>query len=169
MVQFTEIYDVYSLTYEYKDYMWKDYAANGNGICIEFDVGNYDYLYPVEYLEKASIDFDKMIISGINNGDLNFAIIPWVIKNPYNNTSNMDSIKEKEVRILYCSYDLGEVNNGKLEMNIKERLGYKGIAKPYVDFNLNISKVIFGNKCNHELVNELKAYLTANKIAYTCL
>ena len=40
----------------------------------------------------------------------------------------MDSTKEKEVRMLYCPYDLGEVNGGTIEMNIKERLGYKGIA-----------------------------------------
>lgn len=90
---FTQMYDVYSLTYECQDYMWKDYASNGNGICIEFSVGGYDYLYPVEYLDKESIDFNKMIISGINNGDFAFAIIPWVIKNPYNVTLNMDSTK----------------------------------------------------------------------------
>lgn len=166
---FTEMYDVYSLTYEYQDYMWKDYASNGNGICIEFSVGDYDYLYPVEYLEKENIDFDKMIISGINNGDFAFAIIPWVIKNPYNITLNMDSTKEKEVRMLYCPYDYGEVNGGTIEMNIKERSGYSGIAKPYVDFGLNISKIILGDKCNSELIKELKVYLNANGINYTYL
>lgn len=166
---FVEMYDVYSLTYEYHDYMWKDYASDGNGICIEFDVGNYDFLYPVEYLEKSSIDFDKMIISGINNGDFAFAIIPWVIKNPYNRTSNMDSTREKEVRMLYCPYDLGEVNGGRLEINIKERSGYKGIAKPYADFDLNISKVIIGDKCNDVLVQDLKECLTANGITCTYL
>ncbi len=53
---FTEMYDVYSLTYEYHNYMWKDYASNGNGICIEFNVEDYDYLYPLEYLEKENIE-----------------------------------------------------------------------------------------------------------------
>lgn len=71
---FTEMYDVYSLTYEYQDYMWKDYASNGNGICIEFEVGDYDYLYPVQYQEKSGIHFDDMIISGINNGDFAFVL-----------------------------------------------------------------------------------------------
>lgn len=166
---FTQMYDVYSLTYECQDYMWKDYASNGNGICIEFSVGDYDYLYPVEYLDKENIDFNKMIISGINNGDFAFAIIPWVIKNPYNVTLNMDSTKEKEVRMLYCPYDLGEVNGGTIEMNIKERLGYKGIAKPYVDFDLSISKIIFGDKCNSKLIEELKSYLNTKGIGYTYL
>ena len=93
--------------------MWKDYASNGNGICIKFSVWDYDYLY--------------------------------------------------------CPYDLGEVNGGTIEMNIKERLGYKGIAKPYVDFDLNISKIIFGNKCNSQLIEELKSYLNDNGISYTYL
>lgn len=165
----TEMYDVYSLTYEYQNYMWEDYASNGNGICIEFNVGDYDYLYPVEYLEKANIDFDKIIISGIKNGNTTLSIIPWVIKNPYNRTANIDSTKEKEVRILYCPYDLGEVNGGRIEMNIKERMGYKGIAKPYADFGLSISKVIIGNKCNRELRYELESYFNSKGIAFTYL
>lgn len=90
-----------------------------NGICIEFDVGNYDYLFPIEYLEKINIDFDKMIITAINNWDPTLGIIPWVIKNPYNITSNIDSTKEKEVRMLYSPCYLGEVNSGIIEMNIK--------------------------------------------------
>lgn len=101
--------------------------------------------------------------------DFAFAIIPWVIKNPYNVTLNMDSTKEKEVRMLYCPYDLGEVNGGTIEMNIKERLGYKGIAKPYADFDLNISKIIFGNKCKNQMIEELKSYLNAKGISYTYL
>ncbi len=49
---FTQMYDVYSLTYECQDYMWKDYASNGNGICIEFSVGDYNYpeLFTEQYL-----------------------------------------------------------------------------------------------------------------------
>lgn len=166
---FTEMYDVYSLTYAYQDYMWKDYASNGNGICIEYEVGNYDYLYPVQYQKKSEMDFNEMIISGINNGDFTFAIMPWVIKNPYNETANMDSTKEKEVRILYCPYDLGEINAGRLEKNIKEKLGYKGIAKPYADFGLRISKVIFGNKCDNIIRSELETYFRSRKINYIYL
>lgn len=165
----TEMYDVYSLTYEYQNDMWEDYASNGNGICIEFNVGDYDYLYPVEYLEKANIDFDKMIISAITGGNFDLAIIPWVIKNPYNSTSNMDSTKEKEVRMLYCPYDLGELNRGRIEMNIKERLHYTGIAKPYTDFKLSISNIIIGNKCSNEIADELELFCSVNGILCTYL
>lgn len=160
----TEMYDVYSLTYEYQDYMWEDYASDGNGICVEFNVTNYDYLYPVEYMEKVNIDFDKMIISAINGEICALSIIPWVVKNPYNYSVNIASEREKEVRILYCPYDLGEVNGGRIEMNIKERLGYKGIAKPCTDFGLEFSKVIFGSKCSAELRCELERCFGAQGI-----
>ena len=165
----TEMYDVYSLTYEYQKSMWQDYAAGGNGICIEYNVGDYDYLYPVEYLEKTDIDFEQMIISAITGKNLALAIIPWVIKNPVNITANMDSTKEKEVRMLYCPYDLAELNSGRVEMNIKERLHYKGIAKPYTDFELSVSKIVIGNKCCYDTVKELEIFCDANGISYTYL
>lgn len=162
----TEMYDVYSLTYMYQEYMWDDYAANGNGVCIEFEVGDYDYLYPVEYCDKSKIDFTRMIISALKQSGMELSIIPWVVKNPYNQTANMDSTKEKEVRMLYCPYDLAEFNGGTINYNIKERRGYKGIAKPYKDFNLKISRVIIGNKCEKKHILELQQYFDANSINY---
>ena len=109
------MYDVFSLTYSYENYMWDEYASNGNGICIEYNIQNYDYLYPVEYCDKRKIDFTKMIINSLKNGGAELAIIPWVIKNPYNKTAQMYSTKEKEIRILYCPYDLSEFKNGIIE------------------------------------------------------
>lgn len=162
----TEMYDVYSLTYMYQEYMWDDYAANGNGICIEFEVGDYDYLYPVEYCDKSKIDFTRMIISALKQSGMELSIIPWVVKNPYNLTVNMDSTKEKEVRMLYCPYDLAEFNSGTISYNIKECRGYKGIAKPYKDFKIKISRVIIGNKCEKKYILELQQYFDANSINY---
>lgn len=162
----TEMYDVYSLTYMYQEYMWKDYGANGNGICLEFEVGDYDYLYPVEYRDKSKIDFTRMVISALNQSGMELSIIPWVVKNPYNGTANMDSTKEKEVRILYCPYDLAEFNGGTIDYNIKELRGYKGIAKPYNDFLLKISKVITGDKCDVKYIFELQQYFDAHNINY---
>lgn len=42
--------------------------------------------------------------------------------------------------MLYCPYDLAEFNGDTLVYNIKERMGYKGIANPYRDFELKILK-----------------------------
>lgn len=160
----TELYDVYSLTYTYQEYMWDCYADSGNGICVEFNVGNYDYLYPVEYCDKTKINFTQMVVSALTKGGTELSIIPWVMKNPYNHTANMDSTKEKEIRMLYCPYDLEELNGGEINYHIKERLGYKGIAKPYTDFDLTISKVIIGDKCSRELILDLQTFFDSHGI-----
>ena len=160
----TEMYDVFSLTYSYENYMWDEYASGGNGICVEYNIQNYDYLYPVEYCDKRKIDFTKMVINSVKNGGAELAIIPWVIKNPYNETAQIDSTKEKEIRILYCPYDLSEFNNGRLEYNIKERMNYKGISKSYKDFDLRINRIIIGNKCSVNNQNEVLNYGKNNNI-----
>ena len=160
----TEMYDVFSLTYSYENYMWNEYASGGNGICVEYNIQNYDYLYPIEYCDKRKIDFTKMVINSLKNGGAELAIIPWVIKNPYNETAQIDSTKEKEIRILYCPYDLSEFNNGRLEYNIKERMNYKGISKSYKDFDLRINRIIIGNKCSVNTQNEVLHYGKNNNI-----
>lgn len=99
-----------------------------------------------------------MVINSLKNGGAELAIIPWVIKNPYNETAQIDSTKEKEIRILYCPYDLSEFNNGRLEYNIKERMNYKGISKSYKDFDLRINRIIIGNKCSVNNQNEVLNY-----------
>lgn len=163
----TEMYDVFSLTYTYGNYMWDEYASGGNGICVEYNVGNYDYLYPVEYCDKSTIDFTKMVINALKNRELGLAIIPWVIKNPYNETAKIDSTREREVRMLYCPYDLAEFNGGRLEYNIKERRGYKGIAKPYTEFDMSIAQIFVGNRCSEDIKNEVLHYAEKSKIKVT--
>ena len=71
---------------------------------------------------------------------------------------------EKEVRMLYCPYDLAEFNNGRLEYNIKERMDYKGIARPYTDFGMNITKIIIGDKCSDAVQKEITYYGEINNI-----
>lgn len=66
----------------------------------------------MEYLEKTDIEFEQMIISAITGKDIAFAIVLRVIKSLINITANMDSTKEKEVKMLYCPYDLAELNSG---------------------------------------------------------
>ncbi len=105
-----------------------------------------------------------MVINSLKNGGAELSIIPWVIKNQYNKTSNLDSTKEKEIRMLYCPYDLAEFNNGILEYDIKERMRYKGIAKLYTDFNMAISQIMIGSKCSEKIKRELMCYCETNKI-----
>ena len=59
-----EIYDVCSLTYSCENYMWKAYSNNSRGICLVFNVIDYDMLYPVEYVDKNKVDYTEMLIEG---------------------------------------------------------------------------------------------------------
>ena len=47
-----------------------------------------------------------------------------------------------------------------------KRMGYKGIAKPYNDFKLKITRVIIGDKCRIDHVSKLQKYLESNNINY---
>ena len=157
-----EIYDVCSFTYQYQDYMWREYANDGNGICLEFEVSDLDMLFPVEYKKKNEIDFNKMIIRSFSNfnksqnGTLNndpLSLYPWVVKNPQN--GSLDSTKEKEVRILYSPYDNMEFNNGIIDEKIKEIKKYHGLNVDYEKINLRLKRIIVGAKCDTLLMNKI--------------
>lgn len=62
-----------------------------------------------------------MIIYALKHSGMELSNILWVVKNPYNQTVNMDFTKEKEARMLYCPCDLVEFNGGAISYNIKER------------------------------------------------
>jgi len=38
-----QMYDVCSFTYKLEEYVWEEYGGDGNGICMVFDVLDYDY------------------------------------------------------------------------------------------------------------------------------
>lgn len=159
--------DILSLTYEYQEYMWKTYASNGNGICIEYDVINYKDMFPVAYIDKLGIDYNKMVINAIKYGKVKeLSIIPWVIKNPYNVTSDLDSTMEKEVRVLYSPFDEDELNDGRVYPTVKDDLGYKGIAVPCEKVGLKISKVVIGDKCDNHIVQAFTGHINKERIEY---
>lgn len=108
--------------------MWREYASGGNGVCVEYNVRDFDFLYPVEYCDKSAIDFTQMIIVAIKNERMALSIIPWVVKNSYNSNAGIDLTREKEVRILYCPYDVAEFNRGRVEYNIYGDIFYKTIV-----------------------------------------
>lgn len=60
--------------------MWREYAAGGNGVCVEYNVGDYDFLYPVEYCDKSAIDFTQMIIEAIKMRGWHYPLFLGVLK-----------------------------------------------------------------------------------------
>lgn len=164
----TEVYDICSFSYEYQDYMWTEYANNGNGICLEFGVNNLDMLFPIDYVNKDTINFTELIIQSFNNSDRGInnndpmALLPFVVKNPYN--GKLNSTLEKEVRILYSPFDKEECNNGMVAPNIKTDIGHKGINVNYADIGIYLKRIIVGNQCEINIVKEIHNYSGNNNI-----
>jgi hypothetical protein len=153
-----EIYDVCSLTYSYDGYMWKAYSNNSNGVCLVFNVIDYDMLYPVEYVDKDDVDYTEMLIEAYNstpkelfdNGIL-MAELPYVIKNPDN--ESMKSYLEKEVRILSDPFGDGILNSGNVYPGVKNDFDYKGRNLSYDKCGLSLDKIIIGEKCDNTLID----------------
>lgn len=169
-----EIYDVCSFSYMYDGYMWSNYANEGNGICLVFEVEDFDMLYPVEYKMKSKINFDKMVIDSFKmyerltkRKDRAFfndpmSLYPWVVKNPRNGI--YDSTKEKEVRILYSPYEFGEFNNGIIDEGVKKNLQYQGLNVKYSDVKLKLDMLVIGNNCSSEIVERIKDICKDKKV-----
>jgi len=81
------------------------------------------------------------------------ALLPWIIKNPIN--GEVDSRKEKEIRILHCPYDDGGFNTGRIYPNVKSHLSYTGENVSYSEVGLKLKKVILGKGCNQKVKNKL--------------
>ncbi len=154
-----QLYDVCCFTYDYRPYMWDIYANHGNGFCLVFEIIEYDYLWPVEYKWKKDIDWTKMIIQsikklgtkGLHNDPM--AFYPFLVKNPIN--QELDSTKEKELRMIYSPYDKEEFNNGFIFPNAKTILSHKGLNVTWNSQGLRLKEIIIGDNCkyNKELLD----------------
>lgn len=166
-----EIYDVCSLTYSYDSYMWEAYSNNSKGICLVFNVIDYDMLYPVEYVDKDDVDYTEMLIEAYNsspkelfdNGML-MAELPYVIKNPDN--ESMKSYLEKEVRILSDPFGEGILNSGNIYPKVKEDFDYKGRNISYDKCGLALDKIIIGKNCDNTLIDSIMNVGDENNIIF---
>ena len=166
-----ELYDVCSLTYSYDNYMWDAYGNNSKGICLVFNVIDYDMLYPVEYVDKNDVDYTEMLIEAYNSGSkelydngMLMAELPYVIKNP--NNESMKSYLEKEVRILSDPFGEGILNSGNVYPNVKNDFHYKGRNIFYDKCGLLLDKIIIGKNCDNTLINSIRNMSTGNNIIF---
>ncbi len=166
-----EIYDVCSFTYEYSSDMWKNYANNGRGICLVFEVQDYDMLFPVDYIDKWKINYSKLLIDSYKRQANNewwgysgpMSLLPFVTKNPMN--GELDSTKEKELRILYSPFDEGLVNDGYLYPNVKRDTRYVGSNVSYDYCKLKLSQIIIGTNCDDYIRKSIAKIYAAKNIA----
>ena len=100
------------------EHMWKEYANNGNGFCIKYELLNTDKFLLINYDNKDKYDFTEDIFESFkimsNNSisieDLNnyhfkrFAELPLVLKNNGENAEK-DFRNENEIRLLEFTPD----------------------------------------------------------------
>lgn len=105
--------------------MWNEYANNGNGMCLVFDVLDYDWFYPIEYVKnKKKYSFVpawRRMTKSYSNAEFgklpnlsSISIAPFFIKDKVNPDTGNDSSLEKEIRAIYCMYSEDEINQGIL-------------------------------------------------------
>lgn len=146
-----EMNDISCFTYDPSNFMWQEYANNGNGFCMEFDLKDSDKFFPVIYLDKDKLDYTNDIIKSFKDKKPDFktisklAILPWV-------TKDFKYQKEHELRFL-C----GDIYNdeqgpmgGRIAPGKKKLLGYKGIEYSFEYAGLVLKKVNIGPNCVKE-------------------
>lgn len=166
-----EIYDVCSLTYSYDSYMWDAYSNYGKGICLVFNVINYDMLYPIEYVDKEAVDYTDMLIEAYNSDPkklfdrgMKMAELPYVIKN--SNNEDMKSYLEKEIRILSDPFEEAILNSGNVYPGVKNDYGYKGRNISYDKCGLSLEKIVIGKNCDETMTNRIKNMKICANIIY---
>ena len=143
-----------SFSYQNSEKMWEVYASNGNGVLIEFEIKNYEYLYPVEYIDDKTkysfVDLWRKDIDTARNRGLNYyhlSLMPYLIKDEINISNGLNSKNENEVRLLYDPYEKKEINNGVLDVNKKMP---SGIKKEWQKVGLSAIKGYIGRRCIYE-------------------
>lgn len=136
-----EMNDISCFTYNPSDFMWQEYANNGNGFCMEFDLEDSDKFFPVIYLDKDKLDYTNEIIKSFKNKSLDFktigklAILPWVTK---------DSEYQKEHELRFLCGDIYNDDHGPMGGRIapkkKKLMGYKGIEYSFEYAGLVLKK-----------------------------
>lgn len=143
-----EMNDISCFTYDPSNFMWQEYANNGNGFCMEFDLEDSDKFFPVIYLDKDKLDYTNEIIKSFKSKVFDskiirkLAILPWV-------TKDFQYQKEHELRFL-CGdiYDDEQgPMGGRIASGKKKLLGYKGIEYSFDYAGLVLKKVTIGPNC----------------------
>lgn len=162
-----EMNDICCLTTGIRDEMWREYANNGNGVCLVFDIISYEYIMPVIYAKKEDVDYTSVLVGAINcknkikhdgSVDLNISRLTF--------EPNVLKDKEKyqfedEVRLL-CgdAYDESSGNlGGRVIEGKKKSIGYLGTYYPYNYVGLRLNDIIFGSRLVQSIEKEIKAYM----------
>ncbi len=172
-----EMYVLCSFSTYITENMWSEYANDGNGLCLVFDVTDYDWFFPVEYIknkEKYSyVPAWRRMIKRYFNAEVGklpnlspISTAPFFIKDQINPDTGNDSSLEKEVRAIYCMYSEDEINQGILIPGYCQKNKICGTEVNWEAINLSLSKVILGHNLSDDLISKIKKNFK-NKCTYS--
>ena len=156
------IFKIASFTISFDDNMpmWAHYANNHEGFCIEYEVNNPRYLYPISYennrqeVTKTVFKFIQEMMDEIDKENLsenNFKYIRQIrMFIIYSIIKHKKWTYEDEYRIVF--YDINSENNGKL-ISLNE-------------IGLKTKQIYIGYNCDREHKIELQRI--ANKLNINC-
>lgn len=161
-----ELKDICCFTTNIRDVMWKEYANDYNGICLEFRIKSYEYIMPVIYTNKNEVDYSNDLISALNStkeDNYNVRVLafePFVLKdkNKYQ--------YEDEVRLL-CADVYDDANGemgGAIWQGKKQLLGYKGINYSYSYVGLELVGVYIGKNLDENIKEDVINIILEQKI-----
>lgn len=116
-----EIYDVCSLTYSCENYMWKAYSNNSRGICLVFNVIDYD-----------DYNFYGFVSQIEEKGNKKASIINYII-------SEEDLIKNHSFKIINFFHDLLD----KQKLLMYNQIGVRGVLLNCENTDIKDAEIIF--------------------------
>lgn len=160
-----ELGDVACFTPSNRPYMWKQYANNYNGFCLEFEVIDYEYFQPVVYCNKNNFDLTRIFINvykKIQNKGLKimndkeclmFSEYSTILK-------DLKYQEEKEIRLVTNDeYDKNDsVLKGTVYPNKKIESKYLGTAKKYDEVHIKLKRIYIGKNVSPSYRQKLKQY-----------
>lgn len=162
-----EMYVLCSFSIDITEKMWNEYANKGNGICLVFDVEDYDWFFPVEYVKNKNRysfvpSWRRMLKryteneAGILPNLSSLSIAPFFIKEKINPDTGNDSSLEKEVRAIYCMYSDDELHQGILSPGYCQENKIYGTQVEWESINLVLSNVILGYNLQNDIRLEIE-------------
>lgn len=170
-----EMYNLCSFANECDNYMWQEYGNNGNGFCLCFAVEDFDWFYPVEYVDdKDNYSFVDLWRKGNDQKDkvygeipnIPLAYLPYVIKDKINKGTGKNSEREKEIRAIYCTFSEDEENEGVLVPGYKKRNNIRGNNVDWDKLKIDLVRITIGDQCCKECKERLKNIASNMKVKY---
>ena len=156
--------------------MWEEYGNNGDGFCLQFKVDDFDWFYPVEYVDDKEsysyVDLWRLANDSIGkiNGELPnlvLAYLPYVIKDRINKSTGKSSEQEQEIRAIYCTYTEDEENGGMLIPGYKKKNNIRGNNVEWNVLKMKLFKIEIGAKCCNEYKDRLRDIARNMNVSYS--